>query len=421
MFNRSEPQVLVAGAGPVGLFAALCLARRGVDTWIIDEAWRGATHSYALALHPSSLELMDELGLVGKVLEAARRVPRVALYDGTDRKGELDLTKLPTKFPFIAVLPQAELEELMVAALAKSGVEVQWNRRLALIRHEADAVEVTVETLAKEAQGYVIAHEETVVESAETLSVPFLLGADGHESLTRTQLRVGFDQVRPAQQFAVFEVEADEDVADEMRIALDAQSINVLWPMPGNRHRWSFQLGDDVHVWEDSREKDRLLGVGSGPRFLESAKLPELVAARAPWFGEETGVTRWRTAVRFDYGIARAFGKGRAWLAGEAGHATGPVGMQSMNVGFREAWRLAEIFSGVLQGTARVDALEAYDRERKAEWGRLLGIGDGKLSATEQASAWVRQHAERLGPCIPGGGLAFEQLVGQLGFETRAR
>lgn len=419
MSNRSEPQVLVAGAGPVGLFAALCLARRGVKPWIIDEAWRGATHSYALALHPTSLELLEELGLAKKALDGARRLSRVALYEGKERRGELDLSKLPTRLPFIAVLPQAELEELLVSALQAQGVEVEWNRRLALIKHEAAGVEVTVETLTKEAQGYVVAHEETVVESSETLTVPFLLGADGHESLTRTQLRVGFDEVRPAEQFAVFEVQGEDDGTDEMRIGLEQGSTNVLWPMPGNRHRWSFQVGDDVHVWQDSRDKDRLLGIGHGPSFLETANLPKLVAERAPWFGEETGVTRWRTAVRFDYGLARSFGKGRAWLAGEAGHATGPVGMQSMNVGFREAWRLAEIFAGVLQGTLKVEALAAYDQERRAEWTRLLGIGDDRLAPTERTPDWIRRHADRLSPCIPGGGAAFEQLVGQLGFQTR--
>lgn len=420
MFERPIPRVLVAGSGPVGLFAALSLARRGVKPWLIDESWRGATHSYALALHPSSLELLDDLGLAKKVLKGARRLTRVALYEGKERVGELDLGKLETRFPFIAVLPQAELEDLMIDALQAEGIEVQWNRRLALIKPVIDGVEVTLETLAKEAQGYVVAHEETVVESVETMTVPFLLGADGHESLTRTQLRVGFDEVRPAQQFAVFEVEDEEEVADEMRIALDDRSTNVLWPMPDGRHRWSFQLGDDVHVWEDSREKDRLLrgGVG-GPSFLNGGLLAKMVAERAPWFGEEKGAMRWRTAVKFDYGLARSFGKGRAWLAGEAGHATGPVGMQSMNVGLREAARLAEIFAGILEGSMTMDALAAYDKERHQEWQRLLGIGEERLVPTERASAWVRSHADRLSPLIPGGGAAFEQLVGQLGIATR--
>lgn len=421
MFERHDPKVLVAGAGPVGLFAALCLARRKVPTRIIDESWREATHSYALAIHPNSLELFDQLGLGKEVLRRARRLDKIALYDGSERQAELDLSKLDGKFPFMAIMPQAELEKLMVEALAAERVEVEWNRRLSRIRPAPNGVEVTIETLEKEAQGYVIAHEETVVESVESLTIPFLLGADGYESLTRTQLKVGFEHVRPADQFAVFEVEDEEDVGDEVRIAMDAHTTNVLWPMPDNRHRWSFQLGADVRVAEDSRDKDRLLmNVGRGPEFLDASHLAQMVAERAPWFGEETGITRWKTAVRFNYGMARAFGKDRAWLAGEAGHATGPVGGQSMNVGFREAARLAELYAAILAGSGQLGELHVYDRERQAEWKRLLGVGEDRLVPGPAASAWVRERADRLGMCIPAGGRAFETLVGQLGFEPRA-
>ena len=88
MFHRhAKTQVLVVGAGPVGMFAALWLHKLGIQARIIDEARSSATHSYALALHPRSLELMDELGVAGAVLERARRVDTIGLYDGPERRG----------------------------------------------------------------------------------------------------------------------------------------------------------------------------------------------------------------------------------------------------------------------------------------------------------------------------------------------
>src|SRR5690606_8964144 len=82
MFGREKTDVLVVGAGPVGLFTALHLARHGVRVQIVDKEWRTGAHSYALALHAASLRLLDDLGLRARVLEHAYRVDTVAFYDG---------------------------------------------------------------------------------------------------------------------------------------------------------------------------------------------------------------------------------------------------------------------------------------------------------------------------------------------------
>ena len=72
MFGRANPEVLVVGAGPVGLFAALALAKQGIQVAIVDREWRPGAHSYALALHPHSLSLLQELGIQESVLERAQ-------------------------------------------------------------------------------------------------------------------------------------------------------------------------------------------------------------------------------------------------------------------------------------------------------------------------------------------------------------
>jgi 2-polyprenyl-6-methoxyphenol hydroxylase-like FAD-dependent oxidoreductase len=66
--------VLVVGAGPTGLFAALGLSQAGLSVEVIDEEWRPAGHSYALALHPRSLRLLDELGLAEDVVARGRKL-----------------------------------------------------------------------------------------------------------------------------------------------------------------------------------------------------------------------------------------------------------------------------------------------------------------------------------------------------------
>ena len=89
MFQRQVPQVLVIGAGPVGLFTALLLAERGLKVQIIDEQWRSATRSYGLALHPSSLRLF---GLM--VIHLIGGFPGIQLgIPGTCRIGHLGDTE----------------------------------------------------------------------------------------------------------------------------------------------------------------------------------------------------------------------------------------------------------------------------------------------------------------------------------------
>ncbi len=412
---KSNPQALVVGAGPVGLYAALTLARRGVKVEIIDEEWRGTTRSYALALHPYSLELLDELGLAESVLERARRLQKVGFYEGAERRAELDLSQLSADFPFIAILAQSDLEDLLLHALEEEGVEVQYNRRLARIEPREHGVNATIHTLGKDSVGYAIAHTETIIEGSSDVQVPLLLAADGHDSLVRKQLRIKFDPVRPPQHFAVFEFTASGELPNELSVVLDEKTTNVLWPMRRHRYRWSFLLDDVVAPWE-SREKGRLLVDIGGQRFphLEREYMDRLMTERAPWFKGKVEHVDWRIEVRFEYRLASAFGAGRIWLAGDAAHMAGPVGIQSMNVGLREARELCDSYVGILEGSGSERALARYNTKRLAEWRTLLGTGGAPI-ADDGAQPWAVRYADRLLPCIPASGEHLSALLGQLG------
>ena len=90
MPNSSQTEVLVVGAGPVGLLTALLLTRHGVRTRVIDEESRTAAHSYACALHPASLRLLERVGIADEVIELGRRVENVALFEGNERRAQLE-------------------------------------------------------------------------------------------------------------------------------------------------------------------------------------------------------------------------------------------------------------------------------------------------------------------------------------------
>src|SRR3972149_679471 len=86
MFRHSDPEVLVVGAGPVGLVAALFLQQHGVRVEVVDMHQRTTQHSYALAIHPGTLRILDEVGLSEGLIGAGRELTKGADYEGRERE-----------------------------------------------------------------------------------------------------------------------------------------------------------------------------------------------------------------------------------------------------------------------------------------------------------------------------------------------
>ena len=412
-----QTDVLVVGAGPTGLVAALSLAEAGLSVQVIDEEWRPAGHSYALALHARSLGLLDGLGLGQAALAQGRRLESLALMAGDEPRATLRPGSPDGRFPFLLSLPQNALETLLAVALRKRGIEVLWSHRLAALEPRGDTVEASVHRLEKESAGYAVAHTEWAI--AETLGVRagFVIGADGHRSLVRRALGIALEEAGPSQVFAIFECSAPF-AGDQQRLVVREDSVNALWPLPNGRARWSMEIAAP-EVSAADRFKGRLSTL-LGERFfpqLDEATTRALLAERAPWFASRAGDVGWSVEVRFERRLAASFGRGRTWLAGDAAHLTGPAGMQSMNAGLQEAHELAASIARIRAGEIGLERLDAYGRSRLAEWGFLLGRR-GSLRPVVAASEFVARNAARLLPCLPAVGDDLTPLAAQLGLEV---
>ena len=417
MAGPHPTDVLVVGAGPTGLVAALSFAEAGLSVEVIDEEWRPAGHSYALALHPRSLGVLAELGLAQDAIAQGQRLESLTILAGEEARTTLRCTVADTRFPFLLALPQSALEGLLADRLAKKGIKVRWSHRLAGLEAQGDSVTARVERLEKESRGYAVARTEWAVGETLAYRAGFVIGADGYRSLVRRALSIPFDETGPSQAFAISECKAP-GAGDEMRLVIDQASVNALWPLPDGRARWSLEL-KAPEVSAADRFKSRLTTM-LGERFfphLDEVRTRELLRERAPWFEKSALGIGWSIEVRFERRLAESFGRGRVWLAGDAAHVTGPAGMQSMNAGIAEAQDLVARIKRIRGGQAGLDLLDAYGRERLAEWTFLLGRRGG-LRPGAAASEPIARHAARLLPCLPATGADLPPLAAQLGLEV---
>ena len=143
-----------------------------------------------------------------------------------------------------------------------------------------------------------------------------------------------------------------------------------------------------------------------------------LVQEKAPWFDEAIKEVNWSTDAQFEARLAKHFGRDRCWLVGDAAHQTGPVGMQSMNVGLREADDLIRKLTSILRENAPLELLSAYGGIHHQEWSQLLGIV-GEVKANNTCNAWVKEHRDQIVPCLPASGKDLDDLLDQIGLELQ--
>ena len=151
---------------------------------------------------------------------------------------------------------------------------------------------------------------------------------------------------------------------------------------------------------------------------LDDSALRTLLAARAPWFDATPGEITWATTVKFERRLATRFADARFALCGDAAHLTGPVAVQSMNVGFTEARDVVERVARVLRDGADPDLVSEYDRRWRREWEFLLGV-EGELAPGPRTDAWIAWNRHRIATCLPGWGDTYRLLADQLGLEVR--
>ena len=227
MFRDPDPEVLVVGAGPVGLVAALFLQQHGVRIEIVDMQQRTTQQSYALAIHPRTLRILDEAGLSESLIGAGRKVTKVAYYEGQKRRAEIDYSALAGKHPYLLVTRQSLLERAIEEALRKTKLKVLWGHRLQGLDADGGKPRAEVAKLDQVEAGYAVAQSEWVVVRTKTIRPAYVVGADGYDSAVRRMSGIGMEEHGAGEIFSVYEIAADGELPAEVRVILDPDLTSV--------------------------------------------------------------------------------------------------------------------------------------------------------------------------------------------------
>jgi 2-polyprenyl-6-methoxyphenol hydroxylase-like FAD-dependent oxidoreductase len=400
---NKRPDVLVVGAGPVGMLAALGLARRGVSVTVVDQGWRPASHSYGVGLHPTSLELLESAGVLP--LLGGHRVDGLLLTVAGEQRGWMAFEQLGSRLPFCLGLPQAELEEALAAELARLGVGIYWNHRLVDLRLDAARPRATVERLEKESTGYSYATTVWVVDKSWELEPRFILGADGYRSRVRHAIGESWERFGPARRSVALELtlpEGEAGAGSDLRVLLADGRAHAVWPLAEGRMRVTLDLGA-AEVTDEERRKERALwSPREDPewaRALLAEWVPDLAGAAIGWAG----------VASFEPRVAREWARGNVVLAGDAAHSLPPQGVQSLNLGLREAVALAERIGSALAAGGEPD-LAAHVTWARTEARRLL-----LPPRVVEAPAWVKDQASALQSALPATGELHAAMLHRFG------
>jgi 2-polyprenyl-6-methoxyphenol hydroxylase-like FAD-dependent oxidoreductase len=396
MFHHPDPEVLVVGAGPVGLLAALFLRLNGIRVEVIDMDQHTTRQSYALAIHPRTLRVLDGAGLSEKLIAAGRKLTKVAYYEGREMRAEIDYSSITSRHPYLLVVRQSVLESVVAEALHAENVKVHWGHRLQGLRMEGGILHAEVAKLDHETAGYAVARSDWVVTATKTIRPTYVIGADGYNSTVRRLSGIRMEEHGAPELFSVYEIEVTGDLPGEVRVILDSDLTSVYWPLEKGRCRWGFQIRN------------------ASEHAATLKRLEQLIASRAPWFTARPVQLYWSSLGTFERRVAQSFGSGGIWLAGDAAHQAAPVGVHSMNSGLVEARELAARISRIQHAGAPPSLLQEFATQTRDTWQWLLGNGD-KARALPSVDPWVRQNRARILACVQASGDDLESLLGQIG------
>jgi 3-(3-hydroxy-phenyl)propionate hydroxylase len=340
----SNARVLIVGAGPVGMVCALALNRRGVAVTVCEQEPAPVRDQRAASIHPSTLSLLDELGVTRKIIPLGHVSPTYRFHDRVSNAvvAEFDLNRMADefRFPFVLQYEQYKLTASITAEYANGGdFDVRFSHGVTGLTQKTDHVEAEIASPS----------------GSERLNATYVIGCDGGRSTVRKLAGIEFEGFTYPEKFIKIATTFDFAEVNPNLVYRNYFSDPDEWcnlfkvrgESPGGLWRAIFPLRAD----EDDAE----------------ALAPEKIEARLQKFFPKVGRyhVEYVNVYPVSQCVAATMRSGRVLLAGDAAHVNNPIGGMGMNGGIHDAINLADKLARVLHGDADENLLDLYSRQRR--------------------------------------------------------
>jgi 3-(3-hydroxy-phenyl)propionate hydroxylase len=339
-----KPRIIVAGAGPVGVVAALACAQNGFKVTLLEAESKVDDSPRAATTHPATLEMIDRLGLIEPFIAQGLVARYFHFWDRPARtriaEFDHDLLRGETKFPFVVQTEQHKLANMGLTRLREyPESDIRFETQVTAVRQDAGTVTAT-------------AHGPNGIEEFQA---DYLIGADGGRSTIRKALGIEFEGYTWPERFLIF------TVIDDFQQMLDCCYRNYF----ADPEEWVnlFKIAGD-----DGKGRWRVCFPGQVHETDEHALSDEAIHARIQRAFPKAGPYNLvhRNMYKTHQRVAAKFRLGRVFLAGDAAHVNNPIGGLGLNCGIHDAMELADTLHQFVSGRADESLLDRYERRRRA-------------------------------------------------------
>jgi 3-(3-hydroxy-phenyl)propionate hydroxylase len=342
--SEANARVVIVGAGPVGMVCALALNRSGISVTVFEQEPEPPIEQRAATIHPSTLDMLDALGVTEKVIPLGLVSNAYRFHDRVTNEVvaefNLDLMRDEFRFPFALQYEQYKMTASIAAEYANAGdFDVRFSHSVTGLTQGADDVEIEIAT----------------PDGPARMHAEYVIGCDGGRSSVRKGADIGFEGFTYPERFIKIATPFDVATLNRNLVLRNYFSDPFEWcnlfkvrgEEPGGLWRAIFPLQEN----EDE----------------EAALRPEQVESRLQKFFPKPGEyeTRYVNVYGVHQRVASTFRLGRVLLAGDSAHLNNPIGGMGMNGGIHDGLNLAEKLARVIHGEAGDELLDLYGRQRR--------------------------------------------------------
>lgn len=371
--------VLVVGAGPVGLMMAAELSRHGVKCRVIDKLVEPMAWVKAIGVSQRTLEVFDHIGIITEALDTGMDLRRLRVYVNRQQAMDADAA-YPDEAPYkyALSLPQPETERILTAHLATFGVSVERGVELRTFKESGNGVQASLGSQ----------------DHSSELHCRYLVGCDGAHSTVRHILQLAFEGGRFPVEFLLADVALDWDIEHSTScLFLDVNNDtleNLLVCIPyrdrlaaGQRRYRLSTMSKPVSAvnWEKPPSSE------TEPRPNPTLDEVHALLQHFVPVPVQASDLRWSSVFRISHRIVPCYRSGRAFLAGDAAHIHPPTGGQGMNTGLQDAFNLAWKLALAIKGNAHSELLDSFNAERQP-------VGQAVVTRTQQRSLSIQDRSQ---------------------------